>query len=110
MYIQFKKEGLPMLRPPYAIKDIADRAQTLYNERIRSHVDKEENHGKYLVIDVGTGEYEIDADHLAASNRVASKRPDAVLYAMRIGYTSLGHIRTRFSLGASTKSVWQAHS
>jgi hypothetical protein len=90
-----------MLHPPYAIKDIAERAQTLYNERIRAHVDKEENHGKYLVIDVDTGEYEIDPDRLSASNRAASKRPDAVLYAMRIGYSSLGRLGACRSVTAS---------
>lgn len=90
-----------MLHPPYAIKDIADRAQTLYNERIRSYVDKEENRGKYLVIDVDTGEYEIDVDHITASNRAVSKRPDAVLYTMRIGYPTLGRIGARVSQAVS---------
>jgi hypothetical protein len=37
------------------------------------------------VIDVDTGEYEIDAEHLAATHRAAAKHPGARLYAARIG-------------------------
>jgi hypothetical protein len=38
------------------------------------------------VVDIETGDYEIDADDLAATKRALAKRPDAILYGLRIGY------------------------
>ena len=48
-----------------------------------------------LVINIDTGEFEIDADHLTASNRAAAKHPGAPLYAMRIGSPTLGRLGSR---------------
>jgi hypothetical protein len=47
---------------------------------------------KALVIDIETGEYEIDDDGLAAAHRARAKHPDAALYAMRIGYPAYAKI------------------
>ena len=38
-----------------------------------------------MVIDIETGDYELDADDLAATKRALAKRPGAVLYGLRIG-------------------------
>ena len=48
-----------------------------------------------MVVDIETGDYEIDADDLAATKRALAKRPDAVLYGLRIGYP------TAYRLGGS---------
>jgi hypothetical protein len=80
------------LRP--SATEIGERGQAMYESRIRALVERD-HFGKYLVIDVETGDYEIDADHLAASNRAAAKHPDAPLYAMRIGYRAGGRIGAR---------------
>ena len=44
--------------------------------------------GKFLVLDIDTGDYEIDEEDLQAEKRLRSRRPDGVLYGLRIGYTS----------------------
>lgn len=80
------------LRP--TAKEIVERGQVIYESRIRSLVERD-HFGKYLVIDIETGEYEIDADHLIASNHAAAKHPDALLFAMRIGYRAGGRIGAR---------------
>ena len=80
------------LRP--SAKEIVERGQAIYESRIRPLVERD-HFGKYLVIDIETGEYEIDADHLAASNRAAAKHPDALLFAMRIGHRAGGRIGAR---------------
>jgi hypothetical protein len=53
------------------------------------------NNGKFVVIDVESGDYEIDRDDLAATKRLLSKRPVAALYGLRVGcptaYTLGGH-------------------
>lgn len=78
-----------MAHPRYSTKEIVLRGKTLYEQRLRPQV-KASNIGKVLVINVETGEYEMDADHLSASDRAAAKHPGAPLYAMRIGSPTLG--------------------
>ncbi len=77
-----------------SLDDVADRARALYEREIRPKVERE-HRGKYLVIDVRSGDYEIDEDHLAASDRAAAKRPDGEFFAMRIGHPALGRIGLR---------------
>ena len=76
--------------------EIADRGTRIYDERLRQLLEPEHN-GKYVVIDVETGEYELDEDHLAASDRAAAKRPGAPLYATRVGSRSLGRVGGRIA-------------
>ncbi len=73
-------------------KEIARRGQAIYDERIRHKVEAE-HRGKFLAVDIESGDYEIDAESLAAFNRAREKNADAVLYLVRIGY------RTAYSLG-----------
>ncbi len=42
--------------------------------------------GKFLVLDVLSGDYEIDDDDFEASRRSEAKHPDGVRYLIRIGY------------------------
>ena len=58
--------------------------------------------GTFVVIDVKTGDYEIDERDAAATLRLLTRRPDAVTYGVHVGYraayrTSLvsGHLNTR---------------
>ena len=77
--------------------DIVERGARVYEERLR-HLLEPRHNGKYVVIDVETGEYELDEDHLAASDRAAAKRPGAPLYATRVGSWSLGRVGGRVRL------------
>ena len=52
-------------------------------------METEENIGKQIVIDIETGEYEIDVSGLDASLRMLAKKPDAALYGARIGYDAV---------------------
>lgn len=83
-----------MIANPLPRGDISRRGTELYEKHIRPLVERE-NSGKYLVLDIETGEYEIDEDHLAASNRAAAKRPNALLFTLRIGYPVGGRIGSR---------------
>ena len=42
--------------------------------------------GKYVAIDVETGEFEIDEDDYAAVTHLRSRRPAADIWLMRAGY------------------------
>jgi len=73
---------------------IVELGERVYEERLRHQLEPQHN-GKFVVIDVETGEYELDEDHLAASDRAAAKRPGAPLYAMRVGSRTLGRVGGR---------------
>ncbi len=60
--------------------------EAMYAQSIRDKVETEENIGKMVIIDVETGDYEIDELGLEASRHLHAKRPDAALYGIRIGY------------------------
>jgi hypothetical protein len=63
------------------------RAQELY-ERLRPRIETPENIGKLIVMDVESGDYEIDDLGIETSQRLQNRHPDATLYALRIGYKS----------------------
>lgn len=79
----------------YTGDEIVQRGQALYEERIRPKVEAG-NKGKYLVINIETGEYEMDADDLTASKRAKERFPDAALFAMRIGFPAAYRLGGRF--------------
>jgi len=83
-----------MIANPLPPGEIARRGTEFYERHLRQSVERE-HFGRYLVLDVETGEYEIDSDHLAASNRAVAKRPNAILFTLRIGYRSGGRIGPR---------------
>ena len=82
-------------------EDIARRGKTWYAETIRAKVETPENIGKMVIIDVETGEYEVDDLGLQASRHLHVKRPEAELYGIRIGYKTaevLGGVLERATL------------
>jgi hypothetical protein len=70
------------------ISPLGLRAQRLY-DRLRSDVETPENVGKLIVMDVESGDYEIDEAGIETSHRLQSRHPDATLYALRIGYDAV---------------------
>jgi hypothetical protein len=78
--------------------DIAERGRCIYLERLRAVLEPSHN-GEYVVIDVETGGYEIDTDHLAASDRAFAKWPGGSLYCTRVGYGAAGRIGARGRVG-----------
>jgi hypothetical protein len=64
---------------------LGERAQDLY-ARLREKVEIAENIGKFIVLDVESGDYEIDDQGIESSRRLQDRHPGAVLYALRIGY------------------------
>lgn len=71
-----------------AVSPLGVRAQELY-ERLRPEIEKPENIGKLIVMDVESGDYEIDDKGIETSHRLQSRHPNATLYALRIGYRAV---------------------
>jgi hypothetical protein len=91
------KKAILMPHPQYSAEEIVRRGEEIYEQEIRPKVEKEHK-GKFLVIDVETGAYEIDEEDLTASERLLARKPDAELYGVRIGYPTAYRLGGHFAL------------
>jgi len=64
--------------------EVAEIGERIYRERIREIVWPEQE-GKFLVMDIDSGDYEIDEKDIRASLRLHERRPEGILYGVRIG-------------------------
>jgi hypothetical protein len=64
---------------------IGRRGEDIYERTIRRRVEVG-NVGKYVAIDLGTGDYELGADHLETVDRLHERLPKAEVYTVKIGY------------------------
>jgi hypothetical protein len=71
-------------QPRYSKEEFARRGDEIYERDICPHL-KAEDEGKFVVVDIETGAYEIDADELAASDRLSARHPNAQMWLMRVG-------------------------
>lgn len=65
---------------------VAKRGEELYAQSIRAKVETEANIGKMVIIDVATGDYEVDERGHEFAQRLYARHPDAELYGIRIRY------------------------
>lgn len=84
-------------------QDIARRGEELYEQQIRAQIGPG-NEGKYLVIDVNTGHFELDENDLAATKRALARRPNPTLYIMRIGYPAATRLGGGFRFDGAAAS------
>ncbi|NER51045.1 MAG: hypothetical protein F6J92_31135 [Symploca sp. SIO1A3] len=81
-------------------EEVAKLAYRIYEGGIRQKVETEENIGKMIIINVETGDYEVDETGLKAAKNLQVKSPDARLFGIRIGYNvaaSFGGVMERVS-------------
>lgn len=79
----------------YPASEIVEKGTRIYEERLRDVLEPA-HLGEFVVIDIETGEYEVDKDYLAASDRAAAKRAGAPLYATRVGSRYFARIGGRW--------------
>jgi len=60
------------------------RGQAIFETRIKAHLEYEDPND-FLAIDTVSGDYEINSDDVAVSERLRSRQPDAVIYVRRVG-------------------------
>jgi hypothetical protein len=71
---------------PHDRDDLARRAKDLYERRIRERVEADaDNEGRFVAVDVESGDYEVTDDALMASTGLRNRRPKASVYLMRVG-------------------------
>ena len=71
----------------YSREEIARLGNEIYRHDIRDKV-MPQYKGKFLVLDIESGDYEMDSDDLSAEEILRERRPQGVLFGLRIGYTS----------------------
>ena len=85
---------MPVSQPRYNANETVQRSEEIYQERLRSQIEAQ-HRGQYIAIDIETGEYEIGADYHAAAHTILSRKPDAAIGVLRIGYPAVGRIGGR---------------
>lgn len=68
----------------YIKEEVARRGREVYERDIRPAVERDHD-GRFLVVDVTTGRYEIADDELSAFERAEEKNPDGVFFLLRVG-------------------------
>ena len=79
----------------YSPAEVVRLGEEIYEREIRAQVEAA-HRGKFLVINVETGEYEMDESDLAVSKRAKARFPDAPLFTMRIGFPAAYRFGGRF--------------
>jgi hypothetical protein len=78
----------------YSKEEFARRGETIHEKEILPKL-KPKDVGKFLAIDIETGEYEIAADEMKAGDKLRARLPDAQIWMVRIGYATARSFRGR---------------
>ncbi|MBA2345917.1 MAG: hypothetical protein H0V83_12640 [Rubrobacter sp.] len=86
-----------MSERPYDRDDIARRGKSLYERHVRKEVEADSaDEGRFVAIDVDSGDYEVADDALGAGAGLRRRRPAAVVYLMRVGRPAAFRLGGRF--------------
>jgi hypothetical protein len=78
----------------YPKEEMVKRGDEIFEKKVKSQL-KGRDALDYVVIDIETGDYEVDADNLAACQRLRERVPDAQIYARRVASRYLHHFGGR---------------
>lgn len=70
--------------PSYSRAEFARHGDEVYEKKVQPRL-RAEDEGKFAVIDIVTGDYEIDADELIASDKLLARHPQAQIWLRQIG-------------------------
>jgi hypothetical protein len=71
-------------QPRYTIEEVARRGDELYERSVLPYL-RPEDEGKLVLIDIETGDWEMDRDEIAASDRLLARIPDAQVWMRQVG-------------------------
>lgn len=72
-------------RPKYSKEEFARRGRLIFEKDIRPLLDATRDDGKFVLVDIETGDFEIDANEMAASTRLRARRPKGQVWMLRVG-------------------------
>lgn len=68
----------------YSKEEFARRGSAIFENEVRPKLKKRDAE-KFVAIDIETGEYELGADELAASDKMLARVPDAQIWLVQAG-------------------------
>jgi hypothetical protein len=68
----------------YSREEFARRGDEIYERSVLPHV-RTGDEGKFVAIDIVSGDHEIGSDELVASDRLRSRHPNAQIWLRQIG-------------------------
>jgi len=86
--------------PRYSRDEVARRGDEIYEREVLPRLGAEDE-GKFALIDVETGDYEVNSDEIAASDRLLARRPDAQVWMRQIGSRYARRFGPRFKTSAA---------
>lgn len=87
---------MPHRGPRYSMEEFERRAEELFEREIGALV-ADRPAQDFVVIDIETGDFEVDANARAASDRLYARRPDAQPWMRRVGSPYAHRFGGRFS-------------
>lgn len=81
-------------------EEIARRGDEIYEREILPHL-RPEDEGKFALIDTGSGDYELDRDEVAASDRLLARHPEAQVWTRQAGSLYARRFGPRFKTTAA---------
>jgi hypothetical protein len=72
------------IEPRYSKEEFARRGDEIFERVVRPRVEDEDER-KFVLIDIETEDFEVDADEIAASDRLLARNPDAQVWMRRVG-------------------------
>src|SRR5437773_10278665 len=76
---------VPTTNLPRTLDELAALGGAIFERQVRPALQPEDD-GKFVAIDVGTGDDEMDEDDYAAVARLRARQPAADVWLMRAGY------------------------
>ena len=87
-------------QPRYSKEEFARRGDEIYERKVLPRLTPEDE-GKFVLIDIETGDYEVDRDEIAASDRLFARRPEAQIWFRQVGSRYARRFGPRFKTTAA---------
>ncbi len=79
---------MPAIERRYSKKEFARRGDALYESKVEPHVTADDD-GKFVALDIDTGEFEIHTSEITAGDRLRKRLPEAQIWMVRVGSRAL---------------------
>jgi hypothetical protein len=86
--------------PRYSKEEFARRGDELYDSQVRPHLKKKDK-GRFVAIDIETGEWEIGDEEMDVVDRIWARLPDPQPWVVRVGF---GYVHSFGGRGLRDKS------
>jgi hypothetical protein len=83
---------MPAVEPRRSPEEVSRLAAEIFDHRVRPAL-RPEDDGKFVAVDIGTGDFELDEDDYSAVTRLRTRRPSAEVWLGRVGQPAAYRMR-----------------